>query len=165
MYINICFHSKLQTFISIGTPSISQHEAEKVCFWIQDFHLRNLLPSFCFNPQRWEFKHPQPFLRTREFLWQEGHTAWATREEAEKEVYTILELYADVYEKLLAIPVIRGRKTEKERFPGGDFTTTVEAFISASGRGIQVSMVSLSYVSIHLLWTLQMCCVSNTGVT
>lgn len=54
-------------------------------------------------------------------------------------MYTILELYAEVYEHLLAIPVIRGRKTEKERFPGGDFTTTIEAFISASGRGIQAA--------------------------
>ena len=54
-------------------------------------------------------------------------------------MYTILELYAEVYEHLLAIPVIKGRKTEKERFAGGDFTTTIEAFVSASGRGIQVT--------------------------
>lgn len=53
-------------------------------------------------------------------------------------MYTILELYAQVYEYLLAIPVVRGRKTEKEKFAGGDFTTTVEAYISASGRAIQV---------------------------
>ena len=56
------------------------------------------------------------------------------------QVYTILELYAQVYEHLLAIPVVRGRKTEKEKFAGGDFTTTVEAYISASGRAIQVSV-------------------------
>ena len=54
-------------------------------------------------------------------------------------MYTILELYAEVYTHLLAIPVIRGRKTEKEKFAGGDFTTTIEAFISASGRGIQAA--------------------------
>lgn len=53
-------------------------------------------------------------------------------------VYTILELYARVYEELLAIPVVRGRKTAKETFAGADFTTTVESYISASGRGIQV---------------------------
>lgn len=53
------------------------------------------------------------------------------------QVYTILELYARIYEDLLAIPVVRGRKTEKEKFAGGDFTTTVEVYISASGRGIQ----------------------------
>lgn len=87
--------------------------------------------------QRWEFKHPQPFLRTREFLWQEGHTAFATKAEADEEVLTILEIYAAVYEKLMAIPVVRGRKTEKEKFAGGDYTTTVEAFVSASGRAIQ----------------------------
>ncbi|CAG0891429.1 unnamed protein product [Cyprideis torosa] len=86
---------------------------------------------------RWEFKHPQPFLRTREFLWQEGHTAHASLEEAEEEVYQILDIYRRVYEELLAIPVKAGRKTEKEKFAGADFTTTVEAFISASGRAIQ----------------------------
>lgn len=86
---------------------------------------------------RWEFKHPQPFIRTREFLWQEGHTAFATREEAVKEVYTILDLYAKIYEDLLAIPVIRGRKTEKEKFAGADFTTTVEAYVPTNGRAVQ----------------------------
>lgn len=94
------------------------------------------LNQWC-NVVRWEFKHPQPFLRTREFLWQEGHTAYAGADDAIEEVYTILELYAQVYEHLLAIPVVRGRKTEKEKFAGGDFTTTVEAYISASGRAIQ----------------------------
>nr|XP_045614961.1 bifunctional glutamate/proline--tRNA ligase-like [Procambarus clarkii] len=89
------------------------------------------------NVVRWEVKQPTPFLRTREFLWQEGCTAFATKEEAEAEVYQILELYSQVYEKLLAVPVVKGKKTEKEKFAGSDFTTTTEAFISASGRGIQ----------------------------
>ncbi|XP_034833960.1 bifunctional glutamate/proline--tRNA ligase [Maniola hyperantus] len=89
------------------------------------------------NVVRWEFKQPQPFLRTREFLWQEGHTAFRTQEEAAEEVLQILDLYARVYEELLAVPVIKGRKTEKEKFAGGDYTTTVEAYIPASGRGIQ----------------------------
>ncbi|CAG2214976.1 EPRS [Mytilus edulis] len=88
------------------------------------------LNQWC-NVVRWEFKHPQPFLRTREFLWQEGHTAWANKKDAEEEVYTILELYARVYEELLAIPVVRGRKTAKETFAGADFTTTVESFNTA----------------------------------
>lgn len=86
---------------------------------------------------RWEFKNPQPFLRTREFLWQEGHTAHLTEEEAGKEVLEILEHYAGVYEQLLAVPVIRGRKTEKEKFAGGLYTTTVEGYIPTTGRGIQ----------------------------
>ncbi|XP_041711588.2 bifunctional glutamate/proline--tRNA ligase isoform X3 [Coregonus clupeaformis] len=105
--------------------------------WVQSHRdLPIKLNQWC-NVVRWEFKHPQPFLRTREFLWQEGHTAFATKEEATEEVLQILELYARVYEELMAIPVVKGRKTEKEKFAGGDYTTTVEAFISASGRAIQ----------------------------
>lgn len=65
-----------------------------------------------------EFKNPTPFLRTREFHWQEGHTAYLKQEDADKEVLQILEFYAGVYEELLAVPVIRGRKTEKEKFAG-----------------------------------------------
>lgn len=56
---------------------------------------------------RWEFSNPTPFIRTREFLWQEGHTAYATREEADKDVYHILDLYARVYTDLLAVPVTK----------------------------------------------------------
>ncbi|CAD5118054.1 DgyrCDS6794 [Dimorphilus gyrociliatus] len=105
--------------------------------WVQSHRdLPIKLNQWC-NVVRWEFKHPQPFLRTREFLWQEGHTAYANKEDAVKEVYQILELYAGIYEDLLAIPVVRGRKTEKEKFAGGDFTTTVEAYVPASGRAIQ----------------------------
>jgi len=89
------------------------------------------------NVVRWEFKHPTPFLRTREFLWQEGHSAFAKREEADAEVLEILDLYARVYEELLAVPVIKGRKSEKEKFAGGLYTTTVEAYIPANGRAIQ----------------------------
>ncbi|GHJ87251.1 hypothetical protein NliqN6_3653 [Naganishia liquefaciens] len=86
---------------------------------------------------RWEFKNPQPFLRTREFLWQEGHTAFLTEEEAGKEVRQILDLYRRVYEDLLAVPVIPGVKSEKEKFAGGYYTTTVEGYIPTTGRGIQ----------------------------
>ena len=89
------------------------------------------------NVVRWEFKHPTPFLRTREFLWQEGHSAFASRAEADVEVLQILDLYARVYEELLAVPVIKGRKSEKEKFAGGLYTTTVEALIPANGRAIQ----------------------------
>ncbi|RFU76548.1 proline--trna ligase [Trichoderma arundinaceum] len=86
---------------------------------------------------RWEAKQTTPFLRTREFLWQEGHTAHLTEELAGKEVLEILELYAGVYEQLLAVPVVRGRKTENEKFAGGYYTTTVEGYIPSNGRGIQ----------------------------
>ncbi|KAI8325356.1 prolyl-tRNA synthetase [Martensiomyces pterosporus] len=86
---------------------------------------------------RWEFKNPQPFLRTREFLWQEGHCAHLTKEGAMVEVRDILTLYRRIYEELLAVPVIEGVKSEKEKFAGGVATTTVEGFIPTTGRGIQ----------------------------
>ena len=89
------------------------------------------------NVVRWEFKHPTPFIRTREFLWQEGHTAFATRAEAEAEVMEILDLYARVYTDLLAVPVVKGRKSDAERFAGALFTTSVEGYIPAAGRGVQ----------------------------
>ncbi|KFM24691.1 Putative proline-tRNA ligase [Auxenochlorella protothecoides] len=89
------------------------------------------------NVVRWEFKHPTPFIRSREFLWQEGHTAFATRGEADAEVHTILDLYAAIYQDLLAVPVVRGVKSSKEKFAGALYTTTVEAFIPHTGRGIQ----------------------------
>ena len=105
--------------------------------WIQSHRDMPLkLNQWC-NVVRWEFKHPQPFLRSREFLWQEGHSAFYTKAEADTEVLQILELYRRVYEELLAVPVIKGRKSEKEKFAGGLYTTTVEAFIPAAGRGIQ----------------------------
>jgi len=94
------------------------------------------LNQWC-NVVRWEFKNPTPFIRTREFLWQEGHTAYATKEEADMEVMEILGYYERIYSELLAVPVIRGQKTEKEKFPGGDYTTTVEGYITRAGRAIQ----------------------------
>ncbi|KAI1268505.1 prolyl-tRNA synthetase [Xylariaceae sp. FL1019] len=89
------------------------------------------------NVVRWEAKQTTPFLRTREFLWQEGHTAHLTEESSAKEVMEILELYAGIYEQLLAVPVVRGKKTEAEKFAGGHWTTTVEGYIPTNGRGIQ----------------------------
>ncbi|KAI0910706.1 hypothetical protein F4823DRAFT_589261 [Ustulina deusta] len=89
------------------------------------------------NVVRWEFTHCTPLLRSREFLWQEGHTAHLTRESADQEVLQILDWYADVYEQLLAVPVVKGRKTENEKFPGALYTTTIESFIEANGRAIQ----------------------------
>jgi prolyl-tRNA synthetase len=89
------------------------------------------------NVVRWEFKYPTPFLRTREFLWQEGHTAHSTFDDADETVMAALELYRRVYEDLLAVPVVPGYKTEKEKFAGGYRTTTVEAYVAGSGRAIQ----------------------------
>mmetsp|Transcript_38436 Transcript_38436/g.46356 ORF Transcript_38436/g.46356 Transcript_38436/m.46356 type:complete len:501 (+) Transcript_38436:50-1552(+) len=94
------------------------------------------LNQWC-NVVRWEFKHPTPFIRSREFLWQEGHTAFATKAEADVEVRQVLDLYKSVYEDLLAVPCIQGVKSEKEKFAGGLYTTTVEAFVPTSGKAIQ----------------------------
>jgi len=105
--------------------------------WIQSHRDLPIKLNQWNNVVRWEFKQPTPFLRTREFLWQEGHTAFATKPEATEEVMQILDLYRRIHEELLAVPVVPGRKTEKEKFAGGDYTTTTEAFISASGRAIQ----------------------------
>mmetsp|Transcript_21005 Transcript_21005/g.58422 ORF Transcript_21005/g.58422 Transcript_21005/m.58422 type:complete len:918 (-) Transcript_21005:389-3142(-) len=89
------------------------------------------------NVVRWEFKDPTPFLRSREFLWQEGHTAHATFEEADEMVMAALDLYKQAYQDLLCVPVIPGYKTKHEKFAGGHQTTTVEAYIPISGRAIQ----------------------------
>ncbi|KAJ3726308.1 hypothetical protein C8R42DRAFT_574634 [Lentinula raphanica] len=105
--------------------------------WIQSHRDLPLKLNQWNSVVRWEFKNPQPFLRTREFLWQEGHTAHLTKEEADVEVRQILELYRRIYEELLAVPVIPGIKSEKEKFAGGLYTTTVEGFIPTTGRGIQ----------------------------
>lgn len=84
---------------------------------------------------RWE-KETRPFLRSREFLWQEGHTAHATAEDAEERTILMLNTYADFCEEVLAIPVIRGRKTDKEKFAGAEATYTIEALMH-DGKALQ----------------------------
>lgn len=84
---------------------------------------------------RWE-KETRPFLRSREFLWQEGHTAHATAEEAEERTLQMLNVYADFCEEVLAIPVIKGRKTDKEKFAGAEATYTIEALMH-DGKALQ----------------------------
>ncbi|MBB6454089.1 prolyl-tRNA synthetase [Salirhabdus euzebyi] len=87
------------------------------------------------NVVRWE-KTTRPFLRSLEFLWQEGHTCHATKTEAEEETYKMLEVYASVCEDYLAIPVLKGKKTEKEKFAGADFTLTIESMMH-DGKALQ----------------------------
>ncbi len=84
---------------------------------------------------RWE-KTTRPFLRSREFLWQEGHTAHATAEEAEERTVQMLNLYADFCENVLAMPVVKGRKTDKEKFAGAEATYTIEALMH-DGKALQ----------------------------
>ena len=107
-------------------------------FYSRDIHSYRDLPriynQWC-SVVRWE-KETRPFLRTREFLWQEGHTAHATAQEAEERTQMMLHLYADFLEQVLAIPVVKGRKTDKEKFAGAEATYTVESMMR-DGKALQ----------------------------
>lgn len=96
--------------------------------WVESYRDLPLLINQWANVMRWEMR-PRLFLRTAEFLWQEGHTAHETREEAIEEARMIHRLYEDFLRDHLAIPVIAGEKSEAERFPGADLTLTVEAMV------------------------------------
>lgn len=89
------------------------------------------------NVVRWELR-PFPFLRTTEFLWQEGHTVHATPEESERQVYEILNLYKKFFEKILAIPVVIGKKTESEKFAGALYSASCEALLM-DGKALQIA--------------------------
>ena len=107
--------------------------------WIQSYRdLPLRLNQWC-NVVRWEFKSCVPFLRSREFLWQEGHTVHETKTSADMEVLDILNLYEETFEGLLAVPIIKGKKTGKEKFSGALYTTTCETFIPGSGKAIQAA--------------------------
>ncbi|HAP72903.1 MAG TPA: proline--tRNA ligase, partial [Lachnospiraceae bacterium] len=107
-------------------------------FYKDDVHSYRDLPrlynQWC-SVVRWE-KETRPFLRSREFLWQEGHTIHATREEAEERTQMMLDVYSDFLAEDMAIPTIKGQKTEKEKFAGAEATYTVEA-IMHDGRALQ----------------------------
>ncbi len=103
--------------------------------WIQSYRDLPLLINQWANVVRWEMR-TRPFLRTAEFLWQEGHTAHATKEEALEEARLIHEVYARFAEDYMAMPVIKGAKTESERFAGADETYTIEALMQ-DGKALQ----------------------------
>src|SRR6202007_2860691 len=96
--------------------------------WIQSWRDLPVLINQWANVVRWE-KVTRPFLRTTEFLWQEGHTAHETQAEAEEETLKILDLYAEVCESVLAVPVVKGQKTESEKFAGASRTYSIEALM------------------------------------
>jgi prolyl-tRNA synthetase len=107
-------------------------------------HYSNVIQSYRDLPKlynqwcsvvRWE-KTTRPFLRTLEFLWQEGHTAHATAEDAQEETIKMLNVYADFCEKVLAIPVVKGKKTDKEKFAGAKSTYTIESLMH-DGKALQ----------------------------
>lgn len=104
--------------------------------WIQSYRdLPVLINQWC-NVMRWEMR-TRLFLRTAEFLWQEGHTAHATAEEARAETMQMLDVYADFVQDVLAVPVVKGRKTEAEKFPGADVTFCIEALMQ-DGKALQM---------------------------
>jgi prolyl-tRNA synthetase len=103
--------------------------------WIQSYRDLPLLINQWCNVVRWEMR-TRLFLRTAEFLWQEGHTAHATYEDAEEETLRMLGVYRRFAEEFMALPVIEGRKTEKEKFAGADHTYSIEAMM-ADGKALQ----------------------------
>ena len=107
-------------------------------FYAKEIHSHRDLPKvynqWC-SVVRWE-KTTRPFLRSREFLWQEGHTAHATAEEAEERTIQMLNIYADFCEQVLAMPVVKGKKTDKEKFAGAESTYTIEALMH-DGKALQ----------------------------
>ena len=103
--------------------------------WIHSYRDLPLMCNQWCNVMRWEMR-TRPFLRTSEFLWQEGHTAHATREEAEQEAQKMLHVYAEFAEKYMAVPVIQGVKSETERFAGALDTYTIEAMMQ-DGKALQ----------------------------
>ena len=105
--------------------------------WIQSWRDLPLKINFWNTALRAEIKATKPFLRTSEFLWQEGHTVHITKEEAEEEVLKILDIYKKTVEEELAIPVTTGKKSEKEKFVGAVYTTTMES-IMPDGKALQM---------------------------
>jgi len=105
--------------------------------WIRSWRDLPLKINFWNSALRAEIKGTKPFLRTSEFLWQEGHTVHATKDEAEKEVADILELYKKTIEEELAVPVVTGKKSEKDKFVGAVYTNTLESLMP-DGKALQM---------------------------
>ncbi len=114
-------------------------------FYAKDIHSYRDLPKvynqWC-SVVRWE-KTTRPFLRSREFLWQEGHTAHATAQDAEARTIQMLNVYADFCEEVLAIPVVKGQKTDKEKFAGAEATYTIESLMH-DGKALQSGQAIIS---------------------
>lgn len=104
--------------------------------WIKSWRDLPLKLNQWNNVVRWEFKHPTPFLRTREFLWNEGHSVYETEEEALEDKDKILEIYKEVSEEYMALPGIIGRKSEKEKFAGAVNTWSME-YLLPDGKAVQ----------------------------
>ncbi len=104
--------------------------------WIRSWRDLPLKYNQWSNVVRWEFKHPTPFLRTREFIFNEGHTVFATKKQAEKEKDKIINMYKDILENHMALPGLVGKKSDKEKFAGAEYTYSIE-YLMPSGKAIQ----------------------------
>ena len=110
---------------------------ESYAKWIKSWRDLPLKLNFWNSVLRAEIKDTKPFIRTSEFLWQEGHTAHETKEEAEKQVNVMLKLYKDFVNEYLALPILTGKKSDKEKFVGADYTLTLEG-IMPDGKALQM---------------------------
>ncbi len=124
----------------LDEPLIVRPTSETIIYsmyskWINSFRDLPVLVNQWANIVRWELR-TRPFLRTTEFLWQEGHTAHASEDEAEKMTLDMLDVYAKFAEEYMAIPVIKGKKSESEKFAGAVFTTSIEAMMQ-DGKALQ----------------------------
>jgi len=104
--------------------------------WIRSWRDLPLRLNLWNNVVRWEFKHPVPFLRTREFLWNEGHHAYSNKKELEKDKNSILKIYSNFLKEYMALPSLIGKKTDKEKFAGAESTYSLELYLP-NGRAIQ----------------------------
>ena len=127
--------TKLQEKLAVR-PTSETIMYESYSKWIRSWRDLPLRLNQWNNVVRWEFKHPVPFLRTREFLWNEGHTVFSSKSEAEKEKDQILGIYKEVCEEFLALPALIGKKSKKETFAGAEYTYSMEYFMP-HGKAIQ----------------------------
>lgn len=104
--------------------------------WIRSWRDLPLKFNQWSNVVRWEFKHPTPFLRTREFIFNEGHTVFATKKQAEQEKDKIIKMYKEIVENYLALPGLIGKKSDKEKFAGAEYTYSME-YLMPNGKAIQ----------------------------
>ncbi len=109
--------------------------------WISSYRDLPLRINQWVNVVRWETKATRPFLRTREFLWQEGHTVHATYEEAAKEVLDIIEIYSQIFDEYLALPFLVLKRTENDKFAGADYSIAFDTFVPEAGRFLQLGTV------------------------
>jgi prolyl-tRNA synthetase len=128
-------NSKLEERLAIR-PTSETIIYEVVRKWIRSWRDLPLRLNLWNNVVRWEFKHPTPFLRGREFLWNEGHTMFATRDEADAERDQILGIYRRVTEEFLALPGLVGKKTDSEKFAGALASFSIE-HVMPNGKAIQ----------------------------